>query len=80
MRSNYRSKLKRQEGQGMVEYIILVVFIAVVAIAVVTLFGTQIRNWFGTATGQLSQDPAGITNVTGADAKTAAEQQVKDLK
>lgn len=80
MRKNLRNGLKRQSGQGMTEYIILVIFIAVVAIAVVTVFGQQIRNWFGTATGQLSQDPANITNVTGAEAKTAAEQQVKDLK
>ena len=80
MRNNFRNKLKRQSGQGMTEYIILVIFIAVVAIAVVTVFGQQIRNWFGTATGQLSQDPANITNVTGADAKAAADQTVKDLK
>jgi len=80
MRNNFRTKLKRQSGQGMTEYIILVIFIAVVAIAVVTIFGTQIRNWFGTATGELAQDPAGITHVTGADAKTAAEKSVSDLK
>lgn len=80
MRRNLRNGLKKQSGQGMVEYIILVVFIAVVAIAVVTIFGQQIRNWFGTATGEIAGDPAGITHVTGADAKTAAEKTVNDLK
>lgn len=79
MRRNLKS-FKRQSGQGMTEYIILVIFIAVVAIAVVTVFGNQIRNWFGTATGELAQDPAGITHETGADAKAAAEKSVSDLK
>lgn len=80
MRNNFRTKLKRQGGQGMTEYIILVIFIAVVAITVVSLFGSQIRNWFGTATGELAQDPAGITHVKGSDAKDAAEKSVSDLK
>lgn len=80
MRRNLRNGLKRQSGQGMTEYIILVIFIAVVAIAVVTVFGQTIRNWFGTASGQMAQDPANITQTTGAEASAAAAQQVKDLK
>lgn len=80
MRRNFSRLGRRQKGQGMAEYIILVIFIAVVAIAVVTLFGKQIRNWFGTATGELAQDPANITHVKGSEAKDAAEREVKDLK
>ena len=80
MRRNLTRMGRRQKGQGMAEYIILVIFIAVVAIAVVSIFGKQIRNWFGTATGELAQDPAGITHVTGSEAKGAAEKEAKDLK
>ena len=82
MRNKLQKSMKRQSGQGMTEYIILVIFIAVVAIAVVTIFGQQIRNWFGIATSELAQDPAGsgIVNVTGAEAKDAADKKVSELK
>ena len=82
MRNKLKNGLKRQSGQGMTEYIILVIFIAVVAISVVTLFGTQIRNWFGIGVAELAQDPAGsgIVHITGAEAKDAADKKVTELK
>ena len=47
-------KLKGQSGQGMSEYLIIVALIAVAAIGVVTVFGTDIRDLFAASTGALS--------------------------
>lgn len=49
---NFARKLfranKRQKGQGMTEYIIIVVLIAIALIAAVKLFGTTLRDiWRG---------------------------------
>lgn len=51
-----RSK-RRQRGQGMTEYIIIVALIAIGAIAVVTIFGNNIRALFGTSANALTGDP-----------------------
>jgi len=80
MRNNFRSKIKKQNGQGMAEYIILVIFIAIVAISVVSLFGSQIRNWFGVTTIELAQESSSIQHVTGQEANAAAQKTVKDLQ
>ena len=40
---------RKQSGQGMTEYIIIVALIAVAAIAVIVLFGDNIRAQFGRA-------------------------------
>ncbi len=53
-------ELRRRKGQGMTEYIIIVALIAIAAIAVITLFGNNIRALFGAA----SDATAGKTNVT----------------
>lgn len=39
-------KLGSRKGQGMTEYIIIVALVAIAAIAIVTLFGNQIRGMF----------------------------------
>lgn len=39
-----KSALRKQKGQGMTEYIIIVALIAVAAIAVTQLFGATVRN------------------------------------
>ncbi len=52
---------KRRAGQGMTEYIIIVALVAIASIAVVTIFGNQIRELFSTSTENLqgtSKDPA----------------------
>jgi pilus assembly protein Flp/PilA len=41
-----RSALTRQEGQGMVEYALILVLIAVVVIVVLVLVGQKIANVF----------------------------------
>ena len=48
-----RNMLKYEEGQGMAEYALILVLIAVVVIAAVTLLGTQISGVFSTIAGDL---------------------------
>ncbi len=62
---------RNRHGQGMTEYIIIVALVAIASIAVVTLFGNQIRELFSASTQQLqgnnvdpasAGDPSGSTN------------------
>jgi pilus assembly protein Flp/PilA len=50
-------------GQGMTEYIIIVAVIAIGAIAVITVFGDNIRALFGTSANALT-GPTGATITT----------------
>jgi Flp pilus assembly pilin Flp len=59
---------KNRRGQGMTEYIIIVALIAIATIAVVTLFGDNIRKLFGASANAL----AGSTNVS-SNASTASQ-------
>ncbi|PCJ63247.1 MAG: hypothetical protein COA79_00130 [Planctomycetota bacterium] len=82
MRRLSRNGLKRQEGQGMAEYIILVIFIAVVAIGIVTVFGKQIKAWFGVATNELSMETADLSSehATKDEIETETSKTVDSLK
>ena len=40
--------LKDEEGQGLVEYALLLALIAIVSIAVIRTLGTKVRNTFST--------------------------------
>lgn len=60
---------KKQAGQGMTEYIIIVALIAVAAIAVTQLFGATIRNQMAGISAEISGG-SGATQV--AAAQTAA--------
>jgi len=64
-------KLRRQRGQGMTEYIIIVALIAVSAIGVYAMFGQTIRN----QTAGLALEMAGDSNSKNAitNADTAAQ-------
>lgn len=55
---------KKQLGQGMVEYIIIVALIALAAIGAFTFFGDTIRG----QTAQMASQVAGENNTTGSDA------------
>lgn len=46
--------LLREEGQGLVEYALILVLVAVVVIAILTLLGPQIGNVFSKITNGLS--------------------------
>ena len=51
--------LKRQKGQGMTEYIIIVALIAIATIGIVTIFGNNLRELFRASADALT----GNTNV-----------------
>jgi len=59
----FRKFARKQTGQGMTEYIIIVALIAIAAIAVIVLFGDNIRKQFGKA----------ARAVGGHDTKTVGE-------
>ncbi len=42
--------LPREEGQGLVEYALILVFVAIVVIAILTILGPQIANIFSRIT------------------------------
>jgi Flp pilus assembly pilin Flp len=62
-------KLSRRSGQTMVEYIIIVVLIAIAAMAVVGKFGKGIMNKF-----------SGATNAIDEDAGSEAKGAIKDVE
>ncbi len=45
--------LPREEGQGLVEYALILVLVAIVVIAILTLLGPQIANVFSRVTNGL---------------------------
>ena len=46
--------LPREEGQGLVEYALILVLVAIVVIAILTLLGPQIGNVFSRVTSGLT--------------------------
>ena len=53
--SSYLRLVRRdQEGQGMLEYALIITFVALVVIAALTIFGTQIAAIYNTASASLS--------------------------
>ena len=48
---------KSEEGQGMVEYGLIIALVAVVAIVGLTLLGHKIRDMFTNIAGQLNANP-----------------------
>lgn len=51
--------LNEEEGQGMTEYILIVVLIAVAAIVVVKAFGSQIMSLFDKSTKKIDKETKG---------------------
>jgi pilus assembly protein Flp/PilA len=50
-----RNLFNREEGQGMVEYALILVLIAVVVIVVLIILGNQVKNVFCNISGGLGQ-------------------------
>lgn len=48
-----RIQLKREEGQTMAEYGLLIAFIAIVALVGVTVLGTSLSTFFNTLAGKI---------------------------
>ena len=64
---------KRQFGQGMTEYIIIVALIAIAAIGVFTAFGGTVRSQIAGMAMELSgQDGSGNIGAAGSTASTAS--------
>ena len=72
-------KQRKQAGQGMTEYIIIVALIAVAAIAVTQLFGTTVRTQMGAIASEVggnnAQTEIDKAKTAGAAAATAAEKK-----
>jgi pilus assembly protein Flp/PilA len=56
MTKQTRKSMRKNRGQGMTEYIIIVALIAIAAIGVITLFGDNIRRLFGMSSDALGGD------------------------
>ena len=69
-----RTHVRKDAGQGMTEYIIIVALIAIAAIGIVILFGRNVRALFSSSAAALS----GNTQVTtqGLDTKGEVDQNV----
>ena len=53
MVNDYLATVKQEEGQGMVEYALIIVLVSIVAIAALTSMGTSITAIFTTISGTL---------------------------
>lgn len=67
-----------QRGQGMTEYIIIVALVAIGTIAVVTIFGNNVRGLFALSADGL-QGKTGLTTTEYGSGKDAKQQINKDL-
>ena len=47
--------LSREEGQGLLEYAVILVLVALLVIALLTVFGTQVANLFSQVTNGVPQ-------------------------
>jgi pilus assembly protein Flp/PilA len=45
---------REEEGQGLVEYALIIVLVSIVAVAALTLLGTTVSGVFDTISGELS--------------------------
>ena len=59
----FKMTSRNRSGQGMTEYIIIVALVAIASIAVVTLFGDQVRSLFAASKDQLAGNNVDPTNV-----------------
>jgi len=71
-------KLNRKSGQTLVEYIILVVIIAIAVIAIAGAFSDRIRAMFGGATVELGGDQSAVDTAVGTASRDLLKQVTKD--
>lgn len=58
-----KTKMKRKEGQAMVEYIIIVAVVAIAALVIFGVFGNTIQEKLGGAVDALDNDGTGAAAV-----------------
>ncbi len=68
---------RKCSGQGMTEYIIIVALVAIASIAVVTIFGNQIRELFSASTKQLQGNNVDPTSA--GDTSGTTNKSIKDF-
>jgi len=73
-----KKKLNRKSGQTLVEYIILVVIIAIAVIAIAGAFSDRIRAMFGGATVELGGDTAAVDAAVATGSKDMLKKIDKD--
>jgi Flp pilus assembly pilin Flp len=61
----------RRAGQGMTEYVIIICIVAIAALLVIGVFGTNVRNLFKSANDSLSQGQASETSMQNQGGQTA---------
>ena len=66
-------KLKSKSGQGMTEYIIIVALIAIALIAIIGLFGGNIKDAFSRSGQALEGTSGKVTTDMGGDGTVAAD-------
>ena len=73
-----KTKLKRKEGQAMVEYIIIVAVVAVAALVIFGLFGDTIQEKLAGATTELDADSSAADEVSEGASRTFLRDLDKD--
>ena len=76
MKALSQKQRRKARGQGMTEYIIIVALIAIAAIAVIMLFGDNIRKLFGASAASL----AGNSSVSNDGASSNDTLNKKNMK
>lgn len=71
-------KLQRKAGQAMTEYVIIIAVVAIAALLVVGIFGSNIRNLFAGADKSLSAGQAQQAEMQGNNVSTDKEVRVND--
>jgi Flp pilus assembly pilin Flp len=77
---NYHSGNRRQRGQGMTEYVIIVALIAVAAIAVYQFFGNTVRNQTAAIAQELAGGDGTAAQGNAETAATAAESEANSKR
>jgi len=72
MKTTAKKNLRKNRGQGMTEYIIIVALIAIAAIGVITLFGDNVRQLFASSAEALAGNDSVANN-----GQTASQSTVK---
>jgi pilus assembly protein Flp/PilA len=67
-----RARRAQRKGQGMTEYIIIVALIAIATIAVVTLFGDNLRQLFGASANALAGNTSNTNNGQNSTTSTSS--------
>ena len=70
-------KLNRKSGQAMTEYVIIICVVAIAALLVAGVFGTNIRNLFNGANTSLTQGEAQSTTM---DDQGGGEVRINDFQ